>query len=134
MTTGSALLTLEDAYDEATSGWPADAFDEILGSMDEWGADGADVDEHARARVEIASPSGLVARLQDATYGPSGSAGLAVTLDLLRAADRLASWAAAQWTRLVAQVHTFSDREHHTWLDGPRPSRSPRRSWRPQHC
>lgn len=115
MTTGSALLTLEDAYDEATSEWPADTFDEILGSMDEWGADGADVDEHARARVEIASPSGLVARLQDATYGPSGSAGLAVTLDLLRAADRLASWAAAQWTRLIAQVHTFSNREHHTW-------------------
>ncbi|WP_181034995.1 HNH endonuclease signature motif containing protein [Arthrobacter sp. B0490] len=54
-------------------------------------------------------------RLEDATSGVADPPSLAVTLDLLRATDRLASWAAAQRARLVAQVHTFSDREHHTW-------------------
>ncbi|MHA7210628.1 HNH endonuclease signature motif containing protein [Arthrobacter sp. MDT1-65] len=112
MTTGAALLTLGDAYDEAIWGWPAEAFDEVLGSEEEF--DDAGVDEHARARVENASPYGLVARLQD-TPTIAAPSSLSDTLDLLRATDRLASWAAAQRARLVAQVHTFSDREHHIW-------------------
>ncbi len=40
---------------------------------------------------------------------------LATTLDLLRATDRLASWAAAQRARLIAKVHSFSRSEHHSW-------------------
>ncbi|MDQ0734204.1 HNH endonuclease signature motif containing protein [Arthrobacter agilis] len=113
MSIGS-LQTLEDAYDEATWGWPAEAFDEVLGMMDESGADDTGIDEHARTRVEEASPYGLVARLQDDPM-IAATSGLGDTLDLLRAADRLASWAAARRARLVARVHTFSDREHHTW-------------------
>ncbi|WP_434992748.1 DUF222 domain-containing protein [Arthrobacter sp. Ld5] len=113
---GPALLTLEDAYSEATWGWPAQAFEEILGSDGEFDDDG--VDEHARARVEDASPYGLVGRLESAGSGAVDPSSLPATLDLLRAADRLASWAAAQRARLVARVHTFSDPDHRSW-SGP---------------
>ncbi|WP_187393304.1 HNH endonuclease signature motif containing protein [Arthrobacter echini] len=51
--------------------------------------------------------------LQDSFAGNPSS--LARTLDLLRAADRLASWAAAQRARLIAKVHSFSSPEHHSW-------------------
>ncbi|WP_247828625.1 HNH endonuclease signature motif containing protein [Arthrobacter antioxidans] len=116
MTTGSVLLTLEDAYSEALEGWPADAFDELLGSDGEFDDDG--VDEHARARVEDATPYGLIGRLEGAASGAADPSSLPATLDLLRAADRLASWAAAQRARLVARVHTFSNPDHHSW-SGP---------------
>ena len=115
MTTEAAMLTIEDAYSEALEGWPADVVDEILGSDGEFNDDG--VDEHARARVEDASPYGLVGYLQDVASGVDPS-GLAATLDLLRAADRLASWAAAQRARLIARAHTFSNPDHHSW-SGP---------------
>ncbi|WP_104168285.1 HNH endonuclease signature motif containing protein [Arthrobacter sp. SX1312] len=113
MTTGSALLTLEDAYSEALQGWPADAFEEVLGSDGEFDDDG--VDQHARARVEDASPYGLVGRLEGAASGAIDPSSLAAILDLVRAADRLTSWAAAQRARLVARVHTFSNPDHHSW-------------------
>ncbi|WP_052274494.1 HNH endonuclease signature motif containing protein [Arthrobacter sp. L77] len=116
MTTESVLLTLEDAYSEALEGWPADAFDELLGSDGEFDDDG--VDEHARARVEDATPYGLVGRLEGAASGAMDPSSPAATLDLLRAADRLASWAAAQRARLVTKVHTFSNPDHHSW-SGP---------------
>ncbi|MHA7239197.1 HNH endonuclease signature motif containing protein [Arthrobacter sp. TMS1-12-1] len=113
MTTEPVLLTLQDAYREALEGWPADAFDEFLGWEGEFNDDG--VDEHARARIENASPFGLVGDLQAAASGAIDPSGLAATLDLLRAADRLTSWAAAQRARLVARVHTFSNPDHHSW-------------------
>ncbi|PPB49445.1 endonuclease [Arthrobacter pityocampae] len=113
---GPAMLTIEDAYREATEGWPADAFEEILGSDGEFNDDG--VDEYARGRIEDASPYGLVGSLQAAASGAIEPSGLASTLDLLRAADRLASWAAAQRARLIARVHSFSNPDHHSW-SGP---------------
>ncbi|MBG6223997.1 hypothetical protein IWX63_000552 [Arthrobacter sp. CAN_A2] len=113
MTTEAVLMTLEDAYSEALEGWPADAFDELLGSDGEFNDDG--VDEHARARIEDASPYGLVGHLQGAASGAIDPSSLPATLDLLRAADRLTSWAAAQRARLVARVHTFSNPDHHSW-------------------
>ncbi|MDN4612716.1 HNH endonuclease signature motif containing protein [Arthrobacter burdickii] len=117
MITGSAaLLNLEDAYDEATWDWPADPFEEVLGRGGEF--NDAGIDEHARAAVEGASPYGLLGRLLDTGSGPTDSPSLAVTLDLLRATDRLASWTAAQRARLVARVHTFSNPDHHSW-SGP---------------
>ncbi len=109
------MLDLEDAYDEALQGWPVDSFESLL---DAAGFDDAAIDEHARAAVEAASPYGLLGQLQDAGSGLAESPSLAVTLDLLRAADRLASWAAAQRARLVARVHTFSNPDHHSW-SGP---------------
>ncbi|MEG9247592.1 DUF222 domain-containing protein [Arthrobacter sp. Soc17.1.1.1] len=114
MSTGSALLALEDAYDEATWGWPADAVDEILGPLEDLGTEDEGTDSYRRALIEEASPSGLVARLQDAPMIAAPSR-LDDTLELLRAAERLASWAAAQRARLITKVHTFSDRGHQTW-------------------
>lgn len=114
ISTGSALLALEDAYDEATWGWPADAVDEILGPLEDLATEDAGTDGKRRALVEEASPYGLVARLQDVPV-IAAPACLDDTLDLLRVAERLASWAAAQRARLVARVHTFSDRGHQTW-------------------
>lgn len=115
MTTGTALLNLEDAYDEAICGWSAESFDEVMSSMKDSWADDVEFDEHARARVESASPYGLVGQLQDATSGAADPPSLAVTLDLLRAADRLASWATALRARLVTGVHTFNNSDHHAW-------------------
>ncbi len=112
MDNGSALLTLEDAHDEALRGWPADSFEAIL---DGAGFDDAGIDEHARARVEDASPYGLLGQLQGAGFGLADSPSLAVTLDLLRAADRLASWMAAQRARLISRIHDFSDADHRAW-------------------
>ncbi len=84
--------------------------------MEDLSTDDAGFDRYARARVEEASPFGLVARLQDAPMIAARSS-LDDTLDLLRAADRLASWAAAQRARWISQVHTFSDRGHQSWSD-----------------
>jgi hypothetical protein len=113
MSTGSALLALEDAYDEAACGWPAGAVDEILGPPEDLGTEAAGIDGRGRALVDEASPYGLVARLQDGPLVAAPSR-LDETLDLLRAAERLASWAAARRARLVVRVHTFSDRGHQT--------------------
>ncbi|MFJ6001942.1 DUF222 domain-containing protein [Arthrobacter sp. NPDC092385] len=115
MTPGALTLDLEDAYSEALQGWPADSFESVL---DAAGLDDFGIDAHARARVENASPYGLLGQLQDAGSGLVESPSLAVALDLLRAADRLASWAAAQRARLIARVHTFSNPDHHSW-SGP---------------
>ncbi|THJ67745.1 DUF222 domain-containing protein [Arthrobacter echini] len=178
MSTGPATLTIEDSYEEANRGWPADSYEaalesayrevtddawpeatdtgmfwdtvswsdavsrgaswdgvcepdaggphaadssavgsdgarwETAGSGDAW-FDAASSEEHARARVEEASPAGLVGLLQDAVAGNPPS--LATTLDLLRATDRLASWAAAQRARLITKVHSFSSSDHHSW-------------------
>lgn len=121
MSIGASTLDLEDAYHEAFQGWPVDSFGFLLDaeSFDDAEDFGdAGVDGHARAGVEDASTHGLVGRLQDAGSGLAESPSLACTLDLLRAADRLASWAAAQRARLVARVHTFSHPDHHSW-SGP---------------
>jgi hypothetical protein len=133
MSTGSALLALEDAYDEATWGWPADSVDEILGPLEDLGTEDAGTDGYGRALVEEASPFGLVARLQDAPMIAAPSR-LDDTLDLLRAAERLASWAAAQRARLVARVTRSVIAGTRAGRAGRRHSRSRRRSRRPRHC
>lgn len=114
MSIGASTLDLGDAYDEATWGWPADAVDEILGPLEDLGTEDEGTDGHRRTLIEESSPSGLVARLQDAPMIAAPSR-LDDTLELLRAAERLASWAAAQRARLITRVHTFSDRGHRTW-------------------
>lgn len=72
-------------------------------------------DERLRAAVESAPAHSLVDRLQDAASAESRSCrSLPDTLNLLRAAERLASWAAAQRVRLVAEVHSRTARGNHS--------------------
>ncbi|GAB3530945.1 HNH endonuclease signature motif containing protein [Arthrobacter tecti] len=93
-------LTLEDAYAQASLHWSE------VPLSDFFFPDGDDeFDEHARAAVENASPYGLVNRLERVTRSDSLQAdSLDDALNQLRAADRLASWAAAKQAALIAQV------------------------------
>ncbi|GAB3533732.1 hypothetical protein GCM10027403_08240 [Arthrobacter tecti] len=114
------LPSLEDAYRDADRGWRGAYFEENLDP----GGGGSFPDEHARARVENASPYELVGFVQHAQTGSAaalaslasfGSLGLADTLDALRAADRLTSWAAGQRARLVSAVYSACDGGNSSW-------------------
>ncbi|NJC23755.1 hypothetical protein BJ994_002831 [Arthrobacter pigmenti] len=74
--------------------------------------------EEKRERVETAGPKALVAMLTDENPWLQG---LPDALDLIRAADRLTSWAAAQSAALLAQVfHQMHGHEvFRTGLDRP---------------
>ncbi|NJC21226.1 hypothetical protein BJ994_000302 [Arthrobacter pigmenti] len=74
--------------------------------------------EDERERVEAAGPKALVAMLTDENPWLQG---LPDALDLIRAADRLTSWAAAQSAALLAQVfhQMHGDEVFRTGLDRP---------------
>lgn len=106
----SAETALEEAYAEASSGIPEPVLERVVFGG-ESAADDAVSEDHARSRVEEASPYALMFRLLDEaspdTRDAPGSArfrALSDTLDLLRAADRLASWVAARQALLTAEV------------------------------
>ncbi|NJC21916.1 hypothetical protein BJ994_000992 [Arthrobacter pigmenti] len=110
------LPSLEDAYRDADRGWRGAHFEENLDP----GGGGFFPDEHARARVEEASPYGLLGFVQGfpdsfGSFDSSGWPGLADALDVLRAADRLISWAAGQRARLVSRVYAASDAGNSSW-------------------
>jgi hypothetical protein len=115
---------LDAAYAEADLDWSEEALERAL----DWEYDGlnaAGVDEHARAVVEDASPFGLVSRLREAPspgMQPSRrSRALTDTLDLLRAADRLASWVTARQAALTAEVFHEVHRESGSRTGEPDP-------------
>lgn len=97
--------TLEEAYAEAAIHWSEVSLEDFLYAETEFD-DPAD-DGRFRAAVEEAQVSGLVDRLEHAATAEARSCRtLPDTLNELRAAERLASWAAAQRIRLVAEVHS----------------------------
>ncbi|GAB3548950.1 hypothetical protein GCM10027404_13750 [Arthrobacter tumbae] len=103
-------VSLEDGYAQADATWPDDLLEQaVFGEASE--LDDSGVDDHARARIEDASPVGLVYRLEEGTSPHAREAalggqgrGLAETLDLLRVADRLGAWVAARQASLTAEV------------------------------
>ncbi len=117
---------LDEMYAEGSRDWSEDDFEAAFG----WEIDGLNesgIDTHARAVVEEASPYELMSRLTEATSpharrsqrsGQPGamtrSRALSDTLDMLRAADRLASWVAARRACLVADVFHEVHREEGT--------------------
>lgn len=109
--------TLEDAYAEAARHWSEVPLEDFLHAETEFD-DPAD-EERFRAAVESASVYSLVDKLEHAAAPEARSwRTLPDTLNALRAAERLASWAAAQRIRLVAEVHSRSAWGNHSW-SGP---------------
>lgn len=106
-------LVLEDAYAEADLRWPDVPLEQLISDEDEI-EDPAE--QRMRSAVEDASAYSLVSRLQDA-QNPElrSSRRLPDTLNLLLAAERLAAWAAAQRTRLVAEVYSLGNAANHSW-------------------
>ncbi|WP_323961233.1 DUF222 domain-containing protein [Arthrobacter sp. JZ12] len=104
---------LEDAYAEAALQWPDVPLEHLISDEDEL-EDPAE--QRMRSAVEHASVYSLVSRLQGARSQESRSSRrLPDTLNLLRAAERLAAWAAAQRTRLVAEVYGLGNAANHSW-------------------
>ncbi|GAB3547936.1 hypothetical protein GCM10027404_10910 [Arthrobacter tumbae] len=103
-------VSLEDGYAQADATWPDELLEQaVFGEASD--LDDSGVDDHARARIEDASPVGLVYRLEEGTSPHARQAalggqgrGLAETLDLLRVADRLGAWVAARQASLTAEV------------------------------
>ncbi|WP_026545604.1 DUF222 domain-containing protein [Arthrobacter sp. 35/47] len=113
---GAYAAELEQAYAEASGEWPEGelALDWAEEGLNEYG-----IDEHARARVEEAVPSTLVYRLEEGSpIRARRCQTLGDTLDLLRAADRLASWVAARQAVLLAQVLDRVQDQEHVLLTG----------------
>ncbi|GAB3550401.1 hypothetical protein GCM10027404_17570 [Arthrobacter tumbae] len=118
----AAALTREEAYEQALDAAYAEAdlpwWDMPLGQFlaldwdDEF--DDAESEARSRAAVDSASAYQLVARLQNIRSSASRrSRILAESLDLVRAAQRLASWAAARQAVLIADVF-----DHIRGMDG----------------
>ncbi|NJC23853.1 hypothetical protein BJ994_002929 [Arthrobacter pigmenti] len=101
MNNGSGM-TLEDAYAEASLRWSEVPLAYVL---DPEGTEEPDAlsREPAQASAENASVFGLVGRLHDVAPSDQPES-LSDTLERLRAADRLESWAAARKAALIARV------------------------------
>ncbi|SDI49077.1 protein of unknown function [Arthrobacter subterraneus] len=113
---GVYAAELERAYAEACGEWPEGevGLDWAEEGLNEYG-----IDEHARARVEEAVPSTLLYRLEEGSPARARRCQtLGDTLDLLRAADRLASWVAARQAVLLAQVLDRVQDQEHVLLTG----------------
>ena len=118
----AAELTREEAYEQTLDAAYAEAdlpwWDMPLGQFFalDWGDESDDAESEARSRaaMESASAYQLVARLQNIRSSESRrSRTITDSLDLLRAADRLSSWAAARQAVLIADVF-----EHIRGMDG----------------
>jgi hypothetical protein len=109
--------TLEEAHAESARHWSEVSLEDFLYAETEF--DDPSDDGRFRAAVEEAPVSGLVDRLEHAATAEARSCRtLPDTLNELRAAERLASWAAAQRVRLVAEVHSRAAWGNHSW-SGP---------------
>ncbi|MFJ6279402.1 HNH endonuclease signature motif containing protein [Arthrobacter subterraneus] len=97
---------LEQAYAEADRPWLEMPLGQALGlDWDDEFDDGRGPDERDRAAMDSASAYELVARLQDVP-SPESRQSRTITdaLNLLRAVDRLSSWAASRQAFLLAEV------------------------------
>lgn len=102
---GADERALEAAYAEAAMHWLEVPLEQV--SSPDWTDEPGDtgVDQRAHAGMESASAYQLGARFEGVASSESRrSRTVADTLTLLRAADRLASWAAARQALLIAEV------------------------------